>query len=175
MIIRDLVLAAVAALGIGSGAQAATLNASFTLVSAVDVHIPVFEEDMPKQEDRQLLEWWGITVGKTVAATVTIGEGMRFTLATAAGIVFDEYIWRSGSSYYGLTYGPDHGWTGLSWDGSLFGSGSILAQGAEDPWFKEIYGEFRLQPAPVPVPLSAAFLPLGFGAFAMIRRRRQSA
>lgn len=179
MITRRLFLAVAAVLGLGSGAQAATVNASFTLVSAIDVHDPLNPDVEPKQPDRQLSEWWGVPVGKTVAATVTIGEGtaewLRFTLRTASEVIFDDFVAISGTSFYGGIAGPDWGWTTLEWDGSLFGSGSILAKGAEDPWFKEIYGEFRLQPAPVPLPFSATLLPLGFGALAAIRRRRRSA
>ena len=60
-------------------------------------------------------------------------------------------------------------WYQINWNGS---EGSLRYRDDNVPWSLEVQGTIEL--APVPLPATAALLPLGIVALAMLRRRRRS-
>ena len=170
-------MCAAAALAVGAGqAEAATYNGTFTLVSAVSEHEEVFGH--PYEDDILLPGHWGVATGETVAATITITPdigGMIFALFAGATEIFNSYVSLSGTGYAGSQSGTEdayYGWKELFWDGA--GSGTVSYSGEMTPWYPEIRGTFTVDLVPVPLPLSAALLPLGIGALAMMRKRRKA-
>lgn len=175
--IRALCAAAAVVVGMGSAAEAATYTGTFTLVSAVKEYETSNPGD-PDLPDEELPGHWGVATGNTVEATFNINvyaDWVVFEVFHGNIEIFNERIYASGSGYTGGQSGwadSYYGWKELTWDGAQ--SGSVVYWGENYPWYAVIKGTFSIDPAPVPLPATAALLPLGIGALVAVRKRRRA-
>lgn len=176
--IRSLCAAAVAVVGIGQAAEAATiLNVKLTLNSAVIDYSP---SEGPDEgfKDVTLDEFWGLRVGETVDATFTYQEvesgeirWLTAILVTTSGSIFEGTL-EGGGPWSGISNDSNSSeYTRLTWDGNL--SGTVGYSYDARPFFTSADATWTVQPAPVPLPSTAALLPLGIGALAVMRKRRR--
>ncbi|WP_306608556.1 VPLPA-CTERM sorting domain-containing protein [Paracoccus sp. WLY502] len=90
-----------------------------------------------------------------------------------AGFGGDYFDTRNGIGYYSNhdPQGDDYDFH-ISWDGTT-GSVYYYYDEQDHVWDRMVTGTIQL--APVPLPASAALLPLGIGALVLVRRRRRTA
>lgn len=161
------------AMGIGQ-AKAATLQKEmlFTLLSGERIHSDGYDHYV----DETYTSFWGIDVGSTAYALITIDyaeAGEHFTdfmVQLGQNTIFDgqlslrpEDLLKSFVHNY-LAFS----WVDVIWDGE---EGQIIYTSDNRPYYEEVRA--TLTPAPVPLPATVALLPFGIGAFAVMRRRRR--
>ncbi len=170
--IRALCAAAAVVVGVGSAAEAATVDVVFTLTEAVEHYMPPWDESA--WVDTPLLVYNGLAVGSTYNGTLTVEDkpfnGGIFTWATLlidGKTIYDFIVDGDLTAFHGQSEGFIQ-WTTLDWDGA---AGQFQYNHDILPYDTIVIGSFAL--APVPLPATAALLPLGIGALAVLRRRRR--
>lgn len=164
--IKAMVAAAALAFGAGQPAQSATYDVMFTITKAEHIYSPL---DQVGGGITPLSEWWGMAVNTSLRGVLEYGENIFPVLTVGGSRLFGEwgYAWQDPP---GTWIEQNFAWNYnyLTWTGS---EGTWLRWEDSEPDYYRIEGEFRL--APVPLPATAALLPLGIGALALMRRRRR--
>lgn len=164
--IRSLCAAAVVAVGFGSAADAATVthNIIFTMNFL----------DGPQYH-------WGIKEGQKANGTLEIIEGSFdenwLTLTINGYSAYSGKASGSGGYYDGITGIVGYGYQVIQWG---LTSGKFADAYDDEDGIFELQAEGTmvlgtLPPSPIPLPAAAAFLPIGIGALAVMRKRRRSA
>lgn len=177
---KSLVLAAVAAVGIGSAAQAAPLWF-----------------DLPEEDYESVFLHYDAVVTDSGRKCVMSEcaphepEPVKFDLAVGQKSKATVELWREGdgSFYVQLWAFGQHLYQGFAWQSAGTISGSYDVEWLHSVSLGALKGLFRYDsddapyyesltvnltaPAPIPLPASAALFPLGFGALAAVRRRRR--
>lgn len=171
--IRALCAAAAVVVGVGSAAEAATVDVVATMVYAEYSTGPV--DDHSSWVITNPSEYWGIPNGQSLPGTLSMSDVVYdgFTHAWATFVVsgatiFDHAVSGDFSSFYGMNTDKPFQFYSLEWNGKdgLFQYSSDMGN-----YLESVVIEFTL--APVPLPATAALLPVGLGALAMMRRRRR--
>lgn len=182
--LKAMCAAAALMVGVGQAEAATVLDVEFTITRAVNEYIPVPEEGPDEGfEDVPFEEFWGVKVGDTVNAVFTYAEewvGNQKSLRASFSVA-DQLLFR-GTLSRGMPW--EMAWAGISdhtsspeyfaleWDG--VGMGTLEYTHDFRPWFPTVEATWSVvSPAPVPVPMTAALLPFGIGALAMMRKRRK--
>lgn len=167
----------VAAMAVGTAAEAATYNVAVTMTQNSLDCWPGSSELCGSEPD--LGSWSGLTLGRAVYGVLSIIENTVENEAQVSlylndgGAVFDYEMRpnQSNTGYWMMSsgYGYD-----IHWDGEV---GGFFYQDDGYPWSRSVRAGMSLgeAPAPVPLPAGAALLPFGLGALAVMRKRRRSA
>lgn len=173
MNIRTVVLSAAMAVGVGQ-AEAASYDVIFTLTRAEHVYTPTFEDP---QIVTPLDEWWDIPANNPVSGLLQFHQdasGRTVAMLYAGPSIIFEYPWRSEMSsdgeYFGQATFGGVWYTDLWWS-SADGKGRVAHSDDHRPNY--YFAEATFELAPVPLPPTAALIPLGIGALAALRRRRR--
>lgn len=167
--IRALCAAAAVVVGAGSAADAATVDrVSLTLDAEYICEMDICEDPEPA------VDFYGLPTDGPVTGWLSIGdensEWLRSITFTLGNSIIDFGRFQGTSGEYQnadlLGFFTDFF---IRWNGTA-GSLSYRDDGA--PWSLDVQGTIEL--APVPLPATAALLPMGLGALAMMRRRRRS-
>ncbi len=174
MSFRPMVLAAVMAVGIGQVADAALVEYDIviTVNRANYYYYPIGGEN----HSTPLGGWWGLKTGvptagilrvqtydteRAIADLIIPGIDAIFVSEGYSYLRDGYYSWLGvGSSYVG-------GLTSLTWNGN---EGSLIYGQDHLPHYTIADASFSV----IPLPASAALLPLGIGAIAMMRKRRRA-
>lgn len=168
--IRVLCAAAAVVVGVGQAEAATvdhvklTLNAEYICEMECDEPAPTIGKFM------------GIPVGQSVYGDLYIGDRdddlLQQILFVSKGIIhelgffLDEQL----DGRYSEIGAIESMYAYLiNWNGS---EGSLWYRDDNVPWSLEVQGTIEL--APIPLPATAALLPMGLGALALMRRRRRS-
>lgn len=168
--IRALCLAAAAAVGVGQ-AEAATYQVRLTL-TAHDYSC-YYCEGYPKPK---VGKFAGLSEGQSVAATLTIDTipyQASFSFEYPEGSVSSRGYWFevSPNAYTNLANEGSFSYSAIS--GMIAGSYFYFEHDGITGWGEYAAFDFT-ELAPVPLPASAALLPLGIGALAIVRKRRRA-
>lgn len=173
--IKGLVLAAVAAVGIGSAAQAATVpfgnyKAEITMSDASVYCYFDCEGGVPDPRP-----FAGLSVGGTVNGVLYVApagrpDSITLDLRWRGGVFADRVSLERVSENHFVNMSDQAARFAPAGDqpGGFFTGLFLWADGIEQQ-----YEVSFTNLAPVPLPASAALLPLGFGALALMRKRRQ--
>ncbi|TJZ85845.1 VPLPA-CTERM sorting domain-containing protein [Paracoccus hibiscisoli] len=181
--IKSAVLAAVAALGIGSAAEAAT-----GFCDRSDFYDPpIFGQKVKYSFDlffKEAETYDGSSITSYGPYTKDVSVPMRASITYLPADYCADITLTSRGEKWNIT---DQSWISGFWaigtsplgDGFVFsflnGEQNILSlmpNNLENVSYVDLAIE-NIQIAPVPLPASAALLPLGFGALAMMRKRRR--
>lgn len=174
MSIRTFCAAAVVALGVGQAEAATVYDVIFTITKAKHLYIDdCYDEDGSYTtcvSTELLPDWRGMSVGDPLRGVFAVGDDGFATLDVGGLRLFGD--WGAYQAYDGDAYwweGSGGVWyTYLSWNGT---AGTLFHSLDNRPDSYDTYASLTL--APVPLPATAALLPLGIGALAMMRRRRR--
>lgn len=169
--IRMLCLAAAAAVGVGqAGAATVRYDAYYTLTS-ISV---VCDGGCERYPEEEVNVYAGIRDGQTAKGQLTITDDVPGQIhlefrygAELARLLFRNTLSLRADGSYRYAFADVR----VSWDGIL---------GVFNEWpptsriEQKTSVEFGILPAPIPLPASAALLPIGLAALTMIRRRRKS-
>ncbi len=174
MSFRPMVVAAVMAVGIGQVADAAIVEYDIviTVNSAYYHYYPIGGEN----HSTPLEGWWGLKTGVPTAGVLRVqtydtGSAIADLIIPGIGAIFENnfsaspmngyyYWWGVGSSSAGSM-------TWLTWNGN---EGSLSYSQDRLPHYTNADASFSV----IPLPASAALLPLGVGALALMRKRRRA-
>ncbi len=171
--IGALCAAAAVVMGVGSAAEAATVNIVGKVVQSDYSTGPSW--DHSSWTTISLPDYLGIPVDTPLRGTLSLSErlfnGAVFAWATmhiGGVLVWDFAVHGDMSGFSGSD--PNHmfKWYGLDWDGTdgIYEYSSDMGRYLE-------YARLEFTLAPVPLPATVALLPIGIGALAMMRRRRR--
>ncbi|WP_103171623.1 hypothetical protein [Paracoccus sp. SY] len=169
--IKALCAAAAVVAGVGSAEAATVDHVKLTLTAEYICEAGECDEPAPS-----VAKFMGIPVGQSVYGDLHIGDKdadlfqriVFFSKGTVNNLGYfrDDYSdgrYSERSSIEGL-YAYLINWNGLV--------GSLWYRDDDYPWSLDVSGTIEL--APVPLPATAALLPMGLGALALMRRRRRS-
>lgn len=162
--LRTLVASAAVAVGIGQAAQAATHNIVFTITRAEHIYYPA---DESVYEVTPLDGWWGLAAHTPLKGILDIADDDRATLDVAGTRIVDG--WYGADLPQGgrrWLQGDGFSYTTLDWYGD---KGSVEYGADYLPDYYEADATVAL--APIPVPASAALLPLGVAVLSSLRKR----
>lgn len=161
--IRALCAAAAVVVGVGQ-AEAATYNVMFTIARADHVYYPA---DNSEYTITPLGEWRGMLVNSPLRGLLKLEEGITPILSVGGKFLFgggdaenyaDGSWWQTNETLYDY----------LTWTGA---EGTWMRR--EDNLPDYLFVDADIQLAPVPLPATAALLPMGIGALALMRKRRR--
>lgn len=162
-------MCAAAALAVGVGqTEAATYDVIFTITEAQHDYLD-FDNNQAVTRT-YLSEWWGMAVNAPLRGVLEMGADGIFPLLTVSGLTLFRTpdAGQAGSSETSWTEGTGAWYNTLTWTGS---QGTWYRTEDQRPDYYNISADIRL--APVPLPVSAALLPMGIGALAFLRKRRR--
>ena len=169
--IRALCAAAAVVAGMGSAAEAATVDHVKLTLSAE--YICEMECDEPAPS---IGKFMGIPVGQSVYGDLYIGDRgedlFQIIHFISKGTTYNlgRFLdWQSTGNYIeeaAMEFFYDFQ---INWNGS---EGSLRYRDDDAPWSLDVQG--TIEPAPVPLPATAALLPMGISVLVLMRRRRRS-
>ncbi|WP_306752806.1 hypothetical protein [Paracoccus actinidiae] len=180
MDIRALCAAAAVAVGVGQAAEAATLDVTFEITS-----LELFCEtggDCSDEVEPVVTDFMGMPLFTLMTGVLTLPD----PIASPSGVPFAEGLisfLTQGISYelgYFIQEDEDKVYREEFpfWDYRITfqdGIGELFYRDDDYPFSVGVEGVFTpIELAPVPLPATAALLPMGLGALAMMRRRRRT-
>lgn len=175
--IKSVCAAAALAAGVGPAANAATVHhVKITLADSYRCAVEPCSAEVPLATD-----FYGLPLGQALFGWLSIGdldsEGYQEITFSHDGTIhsfgrFDTWysnsfylsieVTRIATQYFGAGFY-------VSWGGT---TGDLRYFNDDVPWSRDLRSPIELVPAPLPA--TAALLPLGIGALAMLRRRRKA-
>lgn len=168
--LKAMCAAAALAVGVGQAAEAATYDVIFTITTAQHDYLDF--DDGQKVTRTYLPEWWGVEVNTPMQGILEIGADAVASLVVNGRSFFgqaDATQWQDAENSW--TEGQGGVWYSyMTWTGA---AGAWYHTADHRPDYYDVYADISL--APVPLPMTAALLPLGIGALALMRKRRRLA